>query len=104
MDIYKQRINKEYDIFEIDCKYIGSNRVKRWLKKRLRKIARKRLKVLDTMEDFWGSYDITFCSYKDCENTKCRRHQKRLENWKYPVSIGNFKDCEDWEDNEDMLV
>lgn len=46
MDTYKQRTIKDYDIWEINCKYIGSNRGKRWLKKRLRKVARKRLKEI----------------------------------------------------------
>lgn len=52
----------------------------------------------------WDDYDITFCSYKDCKNTSCRRHQDKLKGWEYPVSIGNFKDCKDWKNNKEMLV
>lgn len=40
------------------------------------------------------TYDITFCSYQDCKNKKCERHQDRLKGYKYPVSVANFPDCE----------
>ena len=44
MDRFKKLVVKDYNIWEIDCKYIGSRKCKRWLKKRLRKVARARLK------------------------------------------------------------
>lgn len=44
MDKLKEASMKNYTIWEIHCKYIGSNNCKRKLKKMFRKIARKKLK------------------------------------------------------------
>lgn len=44
MDKLKQKSMKDYDIWELHCQYIGSNRGKRKLKKLFAKQARKRLK------------------------------------------------------------
>ena len=48
----------------------------------------------------FGSYDISFCSFKDCKETSCRRNQKRLENYPYPVSIMDFPWCENWKNGD----
>ena len=44
MDKLKQKSIKDYDIWELHCKYIGSNKMKRRLKKKFCRQARKRLK------------------------------------------------------------
>lgn len=48
----------------------------------------------------YGSYDISFCSFKKCKETKCSRNQIRLKGYKYPVSIADFPRCENWENGK----
>lgn len=50
------------------------------------------------------SYDMTFCSYRKCKNKDCERHQDRLKNWLYPVSIGDFPKCENWKDGKHSII
>ena len=52
MDKLKQKTLKDYDIWEIHCKYIGSDKGKRILKKLFAKQARKRLKEELKNENF----------------------------------------------------
>lgn len=43
------------------------------------------------------NYDITFCSNKKCKNKECKRNQNNIEDEERLISIGEFKDCEYWE-------
>ena len=44
-----------------------------------------------------SSYDITFCD-RNCKNYECKRNKKRLEDWKYPVSMANFIECKEYKE------
>lgn len=44
MDKLKEKTLRDYDYWDIKCRYIGSDKGKRLLKKAIRKIARKQLK------------------------------------------------------------
>ena len=46
-----------------------------------------------------SSYDITFCN-RDCSNYDCKRNQKRLEGYKYPIAIANFYECKEYREIE----
>lgn len=46
------------------------------------------------------SFDITFCSYAKCKDRDCERHQRKLKNYLYPVSIGDCPRCENWENGK----
>lgn len=51
----------------------------------------------------FGSYDISFCSNKNCTDTSCRRNQDRLKDYPYPVSIMDFPRCEKWVNGEHAI-
>lgn len=51
-----------------------------------------------------SSFDITFCSYYECQNKECERHKNRLENYHYPVSVADFPKCEHWKDGKHSLL
>lgn len=47
------------------------------------------------------SFDITFCSKRDCKNKDCERNQARLKELDYKINQiwqGNFEKCEYWKD------
>ena len=49
------------------------------------------------------NYDITFCSKKNCKNLKCERNQKNISDIEYNtrhIWVGDFKECEYWEDKQ----
>lgn len=48
----------------------------------------------------YGSYDISFCSFTGCKEENCSRHQKRLKDYPYPVSIMDFPRCENWKNGK----
>lgn len=55
-----------------------------------------------------GSYDITFCSNLNCKNIDCKRNQNRetvsgISGFDY-ISIGNFPECEYWEEANDNNI
>ena len=50
-----------------------------------------------------GSYDISFCSNKNCTDITCRRNQDRLKDYPYPVSIMDFPRCEKWVNGEHAI-
>lgn len=50
------------------------------------------------------SYDITFCSYNKCKDRHCDRHPRRLKGWPYPVSMSDFKECENWKDGNHSIT
>ena len=54
--------------------------------------------------DGMGSYDITFCQNINCENKECLRHQDRLKDYPYSISIARFTDCEFWKNGEEYSI
>ena len=49
------------------------------------------------------NYDITFCSKKNCKNSKCERNQKNipeLEDEAMHIWVSDFKKCDYWEEKQ----
>lgn len=46
------------------------------------------------------NYDITYCSNVFCKNRECERNQYNIKDLTRNVWIGNFENCEYWEDKQ----
>jgi hypothetical protein len=49
------------------------------------------------------SFDITFCSYEECENKWCLRHISNILDYQHPYSFADFKECEFWKNKAELL-